>query len=375
MPSSPSRIDGVAGRRHAPSRWSRARCWPRARSGPAPARWCAASAPTTSASSTVVASNIRQGDWTASTAGEGVAIGARLADKLGLAVGDTITLVSPDGDVTPFGATPRVKAYPVVGDLRDRHVGVRCLDRLHAARGGAALFQRRRAARSRSRCSSTIPTRSTRCAPLIEAAAAAADLHHRLAAAQRDLLLGAAGRAQRHVHDPDADRPGRGAQHHLRPDHAGEGQGPRHRHPAHHGRDARRDHAHLPHDRRGDRRRPARSPASCSASSSASTSRRIRQFFSWLSGTMLFTPELYFLQPAAGRDGRQRDRLGRADGAGAVLPRDALSRPGGRRGSIRSRRCATNDGRPTSSNSKSVERHYVQGAARADHPRTAPISR
>jgi len=29
-------------------------------------------------------------------------------------LGDTITLVAPEGDVTPLGTTPRVKAYPVV---------------------------------------------------------------------------------------------------------------------------------------------------------------------------------------------------------------------------------------------------------------------
>ncbi|MGN6471837.1 MAG: ABC transporter permease, partial [Rhizobiaceae bacterium] len=40
----------------------------------------------------------------------GVAIGSRMAENLGLALGDTITLISPDGDVTPFGTTPRVKA-------------------------------------------------------------------------------------------------------------------------------------------------------------------------------------------------------------------------------------------------------------------------
>jgi lipoprotein-releasing system permease protein len=43
----------------------------------------------------------------------GVAIGSRMAENLGLAIGDTITLISPDGDVTPFGTTPRVKAYPI----------------------------------------------------------------------------------------------------------------------------------------------------------------------------------------------------------------------------------------------------------------------
>lgn len=43
----------------------------------------------------------------------GVAIGDRMAENLGLELGDTITLISPDGDVTPFGTTPRVKAYTI----------------------------------------------------------------------------------------------------------------------------------------------------------------------------------------------------------------------------------------------------------------------
>ena len=34
----------------------------------------------------------------------------------------------------------------------------------------------------------------------------------------------------------------------------------------------------------------------------------IRQFFSWLSGTVLFNPELYFLPPAAGQDGSRARR-------------------------------------------------------------------
>jgi len=44
---------------------------------------------------------------------KGVALGADLAAKLGLRVGDFISLISPDGDITPFQATPmpRVKDY------------------------------------------------------------------------------------------------------------------------------------------------------------------------------------------------------------------------------------------------------------------------
>jgi len=62
----------------------------------------------------LVARNIKHGTIENFDASEGVAIGQRLADALGLVLGDTITLISPDGDVTPIGTTPRVKGYPVV---------------------------------------------------------------------------------------------------------------------------------------------------------------------------------------------------------------------------------------------------------------------
>ncbi len=61
----------------------------------------------------LVADNIQQGSMTGYATGEGVAIGQRMAQNLGLALGDIITLISPDGDITPFGTTPRVKGYPV----------------------------------------------------------------------------------------------------------------------------------------------------------------------------------------------------------------------------------------------------------------------
>ena len=63
---------------------------------------------------TVVASNVKHGSLVGFDQSEGVAIGQRMANNLGLVLGDLITLVSPDGDVTPMGTTPRVKAYPVV---------------------------------------------------------------------------------------------------------------------------------------------------------------------------------------------------------------------------------------------------------------------
>jgi len=58
---------------------------------------------------------------------KGVALGADLAAKLGLRVGDFITLISPDGDITPFRATPlpRVKDYRIIQTFK---LGVQEID-------------------------------------------------------------------------------------------------------------------------------------------------------------------------------------------------------------------------------------------------------
>lgn len=61
----------------------------------------------------IVAANIRGGTIEGFDEGGGVMIGRRLAEQLGLAVGDVLTLVSPRGAVTPMGTTPRIKGYPV----------------------------------------------------------------------------------------------------------------------------------------------------------------------------------------------------------------------------------------------------------------------
>lgn len=47
--------------------------------------------------------------------GESVLIGYRLAEKLGLGVGDTITLISPKGNATAFGTVPRLRGYRIAG--------------------------------------------------------------------------------------------------------------------------------------------------------------------------------------------------------------------------------------------------------------------
>ncbi|MFM9862363.1 MAG: lipoprotein-releasing ABC transporter permease subunit [Micropepsaceae bacterium] len=47
-----------------------------------------------------------------------VLIGERLADQMGLMPGMNITLLSPRGNVTPFGVTPRSKQYAVAGTFK-----------------------------------------------------------------------------------------------------------------------------------------------------------------------------------------------------------------------------------------------------------------
>src|SRR5205085_8336723 len=61
-----------------------------------------------------IASNLKLGSLEHFGDAHGVAIGTRLAESLGVTIGGNITLVSPRGNVTPLGVTPRIKSYPVV---------------------------------------------------------------------------------------------------------------------------------------------------------------------------------------------------------------------------------------------------------------------
>ncbi len=63
----------------------------------------------------LVAGNIRAGSIDAMADGEGVLVGTRMASKLGISVGDSITLVQPRGNVTPLGMVPRFKTYRIAG--------------------------------------------------------------------------------------------------------------------------------------------------------------------------------------------------------------------------------------------------------------------
>jgi lipoprotein-releasing system permease protein len=61
----------------------------------------------------LIAGNVRFGSLDGFDRQEGIAIGARLANLLRVTVGDSVTLVSPRGAVTPFGTAPRIKPYKV----------------------------------------------------------------------------------------------------------------------------------------------------------------------------------------------------------------------------------------------------------------------
>jgi lipoprotein-releasing system permease protein len=63
---------------------------------------------------TIIAGNIRAGSLSDFGGDDVVAIGTRLAFRLGLNLGDRITLVSPQGRATVIGTIPRLRAYRVV---------------------------------------------------------------------------------------------------------------------------------------------------------------------------------------------------------------------------------------------------------------------
>ncbi len=62
----------------------------------------------------IIADNIRAGSLEDFHGEDAIVIGVRLANRMRVNVGDQITLVSPQGRTTVFGTVPRVRAYTVV---------------------------------------------------------------------------------------------------------------------------------------------------------------------------------------------------------------------------------------------------------------------
>jgi len=61
----------------------------------------------------IVADNLQLGKLADFKGKSSIVIGHRLAQKLGVTVGDKVTLISPKGAVTAFGTMPRMKAYKI----------------------------------------------------------------------------------------------------------------------------------------------------------------------------------------------------------------------------------------------------------------------
>ncbi|WP_237216197.1 lipoprotein-releasing ABC transporter permease subunit [Falsiroseomonas oryziterrae] len=62
----------------------------------------------------IIADNIQLGSLDRFEGDDAIVIGTRLAQRLRITVGDKLTLVSPQGRTTVFGTVPRVRAYTVV---------------------------------------------------------------------------------------------------------------------------------------------------------------------------------------------------------------------------------------------------------------------
>ena len=88
----------------------------------------------------LLADHVIQGSL-ADFSGDGVAVGDRLARRLGVTVGSPITVISPQGTATAFGTMPRIKTYQVAALF---NVGMYEYDNsfIYAPLGAAQLFFR-----------------------------------------------------------------------------------------------------------------------------------------------------------------------------------------------------------------------------------------
>ncbi|OEJ68023.1 lipoprotein-releasing ABC transporter permease subunit [Magnetovibrio blakemorei] len=62
----------------------------------------------------MIANNIQMGDLNNFGAEDSIIIGSQLASRLGVRVGDSVTIISPKGQPTAFGTVPRMRSFEVV---------------------------------------------------------------------------------------------------------------------------------------------------------------------------------------------------------------------------------------------------------------------
>ena len=191
----------------------------------------------------VIANHIVEGS-VKDFADDKIAIGARMAERFNVFVGDKLTLVSPQGKPSPFGTIPRTRSYQIaaVFDTDDyQYDSSYVFMPLEAAQ----LFFDMEGAATYLEIMVPDPDHDVPAVRAGDPRPPSGSQPDRLAAIERQLLQRADGRAQRDVPDPDADHYRGCLQHYFQHDHAGEGQDPRYRHPAHDRGDARHDPAHI----------------------------------------------------------------------------------------------------------------------------------
>lgn len=66
----------------------------------------------------LITENVVSGSLKGLETGAGIVLGDRLAQSLGVKVGGTVTLISPQGQATFVGFVPRMKAYPVIATVK-----------------------------------------------------------------------------------------------------------------------------------------------------------------------------------------------------------------------------------------------------------------
>ncbi len=76
-----------------------------------------------------VSGHVLEGSLTDFNPGDAIAIGVGMARRLAIGVGDTLTLISPQGAATAFGTVPRIRAYHVVAIFQ---VGMNEYDQAYA---------------------------------------------------------------------------------------------------------------------------------------------------------------------------------------------------------------------------------------------------